>query len=89
MKNHFYYDAYVKKCPICGEELEVEDIDYNFEGNQNELSTCNKCHKTFEFFIRYGHLWKYTKMDLIYHEKEDIWESDDDHIETIYVYKKG
>lgn len=82
-------DAYIKKCPICGQPLEHEDIDYNFDGNQNELACCSQCHVSFEFYIRYHHLWKYTKWNHIYHQKEDIWECDDEHSETIYVWKGG
>lgn len=85
--NCFEEQAYIKKCPICNSKLEVEDVDYNFDGNQNEYSTCNNCHIVFEFFIRYHHLWKYTKQNLIYHSQNDIWELDDEHVETIYVYK--
>lgn len=78
---------YVKKCPICNSELEYEDIDYNFEGNQNEISCCNNCHITFEFFIRYGHLWKYTKSLLVYNERFDCWEDYGDNTETVTVWK--
>ena len=85
--NCYEMDAYIKKCPICKSKLEHEDIDYNFEGNQNELSKCNNCHVVFVFYIRYGHLWKYTKTNLIYHQNEDLWEADDDNTQTIYVYK--
>lgn len=82
-------NAYIKKCPICGEKLEHEDIDYNFEGNRNEYAICNKCHISFEFYIRYGHLWKYTKSPLEYNERYKCWEDYGDHTETVYVYKKG
>ena len=47
--NQFDSQRYIKKCPICGNILETDDIDYNFEGNQNESSTCNHCHISFEF----------------------------------------
>ena len=73
MRNHYYYDAYKKKCPICGEELEVDDIDYKFEGNQDEYSTCNHCHTSFLFYIRYNHVWKYDKTKMYFDEKEQEW----------------
>lgn len=83
----FDRDAYIKKCPICHNELEHEDIDYNFDGNQNEMSNCNHCHMSFEFYIRYHHLWKYNKWKHIFNKKENKWECDGLHSETIYVWK--
>lgn len=52
---------FIKKCPVCGQPLYNEDVDYNFNGNQNEYSECQHCHIFFVFYIRYGKLWKYEK----------------------------
>ncbi len=78
----------MRKCPICGEELDVYDIDYNFEGNQDEYADCDHCHHSFIFYIRYHHLWKYTQWDLIKTESND-WVSDETTEKTIIVYKGG
>ena len=83
-------DNYKKKCPLCGEKLDCEDIDYNFEGNQDEYSTCNHCHTSFLFYIRYGHVWKYDKTKMYFNEKDKGWYCSEDpkDTETVYVYKK-
>ena len=84
--NQFDSQRYIKKCPICGNILETDDIDYNFEGNQNESSTCNHCHISFEFYIRYGHLWKYTKTQLI-EDKQWGWVCDEQTTQEVIVWK--
>ena len=86
--------AYIHKCPLCGEKLDVDDIDYRFDGNQDEYSNCNHCHTSFIFYIRYGRLWKYEKTKLVYMEGDGHylpsgWYSDGQETETVYVYKKG
>ena len=61
-----YMRVYRKTCPICGERLEVDDIDYNFEGCQDELLNCNKCKLVFEFKVRYGKVlrkYQYAQFD--------------------------
>lgn len=34
---------YFKYCPKCGKFLKIDDIDYNFEGNQDESLFCLEC----------------------------------------------
>lgn len=42
------------KCPHCGKEMKLDDIDFNFKGNQNEYWTCPHCHFSAIAKIRYG-----------------------------------
>ena len=60
---------YRKTCPICGRKLEVEDIDYNFEGCQDEMLTCAKCELVFEFKVRYGKVLKKYQYSRFYHNE--------------------
>lgn len=68
-----------------------DDIDYNFKGNQDEYSTCNHCHTSFLFYIRYGHVWKYDKTKMYFDENDKCWYCSDNpkDTETVIVYKKG
>lgn len=86
----FENDAYKRKCPICGEKLTTDDIEYRFDGNQDEYSICNHCHTHFLFYYRYGHLWKYDKTKMYFDENDKCWYSSGNpkDTETIYVYKK-
>lgn len=85
--------SYKNICPVCGAKLDCYDIDFNFNGNQDEYSECMNCHTSFIFYIRYGGLWKYRKTKLYFDEEHKKWlDSDDPHnTEVIYVYgnKKG
>lgn len=49
---------YQKNCPLCGHELDNDDIDYSFPGCQDEYSICPKCNNSFLIKVRYGHPWK-------------------------------
>lgn len=51
---------YVKdmKCPYCGSDLILDDIDYNFSGNQDEYYVCSHCKKSFIYKIRFGKIFK-------------------------------
>ena len=86
-----FYNNYKKECPLCGEELDCDDIDYNFKGNQDEYSICNHCHTSFVFYIRYGKVWKYDKTKMYFDENDKCWYSSEDSkdTETVIVYKKG
>lgn len=44
---------YQKKCPKCDTQLEFDDVDYSFDGCQDEYSVCPKCQLSFIFRIRY------------------------------------
>ena len=34
------YLKFIPKCPVCNIEMILDDVDYNFEGNQDEYWTC-------------------------------------------------
>lgn len=40
-------------CKFCGGEMEIDDVDYNFPGNQNELWICRTCLSSLWRKIRY------------------------------------
>ena len=42
------------KCKYCDTEMEMDDIDFNFKGNQDEYFTCPTCTSTLYRKIRYG-----------------------------------
>lgn len=65
------------KCPLCGEKLEIDDIDYRFEGNEDIYALCPKCHHTFEFYIRFHKIWKYTIQEMYYDEQDKQWYNDE------------
>ena len=79
---------YVKTCPICGQPLTYDDVDFNFEGNQNEYSDCEHCHKSFIFYIRYGSLWKYDVWEEEFNESTQTWCCKEQPPQTVYVFKK-
>ena len=41
-------------CPICGKPMELEDIDCNFQGNQDEYYGCEDCMTSAFITVRYG-----------------------------------
>lgn len=41
-------------CRNCGTEMLLDDIDFNFRGNQNEYWICKNCNSSFFIKIRYG-----------------------------------
>lgn len=47
---------YYKNCPKCGGKLRCDDIDYSFEGCQDEYSECPNCHLTFYVKVRFGEI---------------------------------
>ena len=55
---------YLKHCPKCNNILEVDDIDYDFKGKQDELLICNKCKKYLHVKVRFGKIWKITYEDI-------------------------
>lgn len=56
---------YGKKCKKCGNEIIVDDIDYNFKGNQNEYLICEHCKLAIFVKVRYEKVCKviYTKFE--------------------------
>ena len=58
---------YLTKCPVCGKDLIKDDIDYNFRGNQDEISACNNCHNIYFTKVRYDKIIK-TKTEHLSNE---------------------
>ena len=52
-------------CKYCGKEMNLDDVDYNFKGNQDNYWLCDNCHASAFEKIRYG---KSVKVDF---QKED------------------
>lgn len=53
-----------EKCPFCNCELELDYVDFNFEGDQNEYYICRNCGKGSVYWIRDFHIFaclKYSK----------------------------
>ena len=44
------------KCPLCNGELDVYDIDFRFDGNEDRYAECLECGTNFTFYYRYYHL---------------------------------
>ena len=38
------YGRKIVKCPVCGKLMELDDIDFNFNGNQDEYYYCWDCY---------------------------------------------
>lgn len=58
--------AYGRKttiCPICGKVMELDDIDYNFKGNQDEVYCCYDCNTTAYVKVRYSKVTKTEYVD--------------------------
>ena len=52
-------------CKYCGKEMRLDDVDYNFKGNQDNYWLCDNCHASAVEKIRYG---KSIRVDF---QKED------------------
>ena len=42
------------KCRRCGERADLDDIDYNFRGCQDEVWVCDRCRVMLHVKVRYG-----------------------------------
>ena len=49
------------KCPICGKKMELDDIEVQFQGCQNEWHLCNDCLTTAYTRVRYDNV-----VDIVY-----------------------
>ena len=49
---------YLENCPRCQTKLVVDDIDFNFKGNQDESLICPNCLIYIYSKIRYGKICK-------------------------------
>lgn len=65
IRNKRAYAKKTTKCPICGNLMELDDIDYNFDGNQDEVYCCFDCNTTAFVKVRYSKVVKteYTDAD--------------------------
>lgn len=41
------------KCKFCNNEMRLDDVDYNFKGNQDNYYICDKCNASAFEKIRY------------------------------------
>ena len=41
-------------CKYCGKKMRLDDVDYNFKGNQNNYWICDNCHAGAFEKIRYN-----------------------------------
>lgn len=59
-------DTYMQKkpvCPKCKQEMELDDIDYNFKGCQDEYFACFKCYTGCNVKVRYNKVCKVEYYD--------------------------
>ena len=54
MKHNKFSKLEIPKCPICEEEMELDDVDYNFEGNQDNYFICKNDNTSSFQKVRYG-----------------------------------
>lgn len=54
-RNKYTQDVH---CQYCGTLMTLDDIDYNFEGNQNNYWLCQNCNGTCFQKVRYGKVVK-------------------------------
>lgn len=63
------YHVYNSKCPICKDKIINDDIDFQFEGCQDEYSYCLRCDIFIYTKVRYFR-YTYTIRELTQEEKE-------------------
>ena len=58
----------IPKCKNCNKEMYVDDLDYSFEGCQDEYWLCPNCNDSVFVKVRYGKVCKkiYQRGDEIY-----------------------
>lgn len=56
MEHNKYSKLRIPKCPVCGEEMELDDVDYNFYGNQDNYFICNNDNVSCYQNVRYGNV---------------------------------
>lgn len=52
------YEGHKLKCRYCNENMEIDDVDYNFQGNYDIYWTCPKCGAYGVELIRFSHRYK-------------------------------
>ena len=58
-----YKIYYGRKCDKCCNDIVVDDIDYNFKGNQDEYLFCEHCKQSIFVKVRYGLVIKVERFD--------------------------
>ncbi len=69
------------KCPKCNNNVLVEDVDYNFKGNEDDYCICDVCKVNFFIKVRYG---KICKVEISKEDTELIY----DNVLSDFVEKK-
>lgn len=70
MEHNKYSKIKIPHCPICGKEMYLDDIDYNFDGNQDNYFVCNYDCPTSAFQkVRYGKV-VYERLDGLEKDKK-------------------
>lgn len=47
-----------EKCPNCKINFLIDDVDFNFKGNENDYCYCEKCGLNALIKVRFGKVWK-------------------------------
>ena len=53
--------SYLVHCPKCSNILQVDDIDYQFKGCQDEVSYCSVCDLWYFVKVRYNKIVKVVR----------------------------
>ena len=64
------------KCAECGQEMYLDDKDYNFKGNYDNYYNCPKCKTSCIEQVRFGQSFK------------EIWHSENDEVKDWEIKKK-
>lgn len=59
------------KCPKCNDNVIVEDVDYNFKGNEDDYCYCDNCKVNFLIKIRFSKIYNVE----IFKEDEELFYS--------------
>lgn len=72
MTNDRSYLKFTPTCRTCGKKMTLDDVDYNFKGNQDEYWVCEDCRSSVFAKIRYGKAVSvsYSDPEIDPHEKK-------------------
>ena len=54
-------------CKYCGKKMELDDVDYNFKGNQDNYWVCDNCNVSAIENIRY-----FKSVRVVFYNEDDI-----------------
>lgn len=57
------YTQIIPKCINCNREMILDDIDFNFEGNQDNYYICSKCNSEIIQNVRFGKIIRNIYID--------------------------